>query len=65
MEAGGEREAREEASDTEGGEFGGCDFEMPQEGTVAGDELAIGFNQSDWSGQQSHDILVVAALRLE
>jgi len=62
MKARGERQAGEETGDSQGGEFRGSHFEVLQEGAVAGDELASGFNQGDWSWQQSHDILIVTAL---
>ena len=62
MNARGEGKIGEETGGSEGGEFGGSDFEEPQKGAVAGDEFAIGLQQSDWRRQESHDILVVAAL---
>jgi len=62
MEAGGEGQTREEARDPNCGKFGGSDVKVFQERAVTGDELAIGFNQRDWSGEQSHDILVVSTL---
>lgn len=62
MEAGGERQTRKEPGDPKGGEFAGSDLEVLQERAVTGDKLPIGFDQGDWSGEQSHDILVVSTL---
>ncbi len=62
MNARGEGKIGEETGGSEGGEFGGSYFEEPQKGTVAGDKFATGLQQRDWRRQESHDILVVAAL---